>query len=229
MIYRILISFFILSFSGNIFAQAEQQNPKLLKILAKGMVEIPADLIQFNLRVSVTQLTSRSAFENHRQKEKFLVSVLKKAGIEEKDIRFQPVSLNVLQQRNPETTRFTTMQQVVISFSDFELYESIQNVLVENDFSQFNAAFYSTKTTDAEKDALKKALSEAKAKAELIAGEMNLKIAGIHEIRYGDSSTPREFLTLRGASSSDSMVSEFNQTIPVSSSVEVVFILETLN
>ncbi len=177
----LLFSFLLISFSIN------AQDPGFLTISSEGSVELPADVIQFNVNVNAEGDTPQKAYNLHKQREEALVRLLEKYDIEEKNIRFEPVAIsktNAGRPYNKEEAIYQTRQNVSLTLSDFEVYEQIQITLIEEGFDNFSGNFLSTEAEKGKDRALRRAISNAKEKARLIADESGVKMGSIVAIDY---------------------------------------------
>lgn len=170
--------FIMILLSGTI--QAQQST---ISINASAEAEVPADRISLHIQMNAEADTPRKAFEQHKEKEETLADLLKKHEIPEKNIHFDPISIHkrfVMDQREQEQkTKIVTNQRVKLVMNDFDKYAEIQVSLIENGFNEFNGRFLSSEIKKGENEVLKKAISTARKKAELIAGETGGSINGI--------------------------------------------------
>lgn len=222
----ILLSFFLLA------ATTTKAQDQIISVTTQGEVELPADIIRFNINLNAEAPTPQEAYKLHKKRENVLVQLLEKHKIKEKDIRFQPVSIRKRyeddfrsgQQRERREV-YQTNQQVSLSLKDFEDYEQIQIKLIENDFDNFNGNFQSSEQEDGEDQALKRAIREAKRKAQIIAEESGLELGGIKQINYNQSQhIPVQQAELRGVTGySDQQLMQYEQTILVQVTVNIEF------
>lgn len=216
----LFLSLFVFSSTG--FAQ------NLITINAAAEVAVPADEIAFQITINAKDESPQKAYNTHKEREKILVSELKKHNISDENIDFEPISISKTydgQYGEQKKEWVQTRQQVVLTLENFDLYETIQITLIENGFDEFNGNFLSSKTTKGEEEALEKALTIAREKAELIAKTSGLTIKRIQEIDYSYNHRPRPMMEMTAAKSSDSLL-EFDQSVRVSASVSVIYNFE---
>ncbi len=221
----VALSIILLMFPAFLAASANT-----ITIQASGEVNVTADLILFNVNITEFNTDAREAFTEHKKQEAYLTSLLIEEGIEERYISANPVNISSVRRGN-NVSGFETRQQVQIVLHDVTQFESMQVALIENGFVSFSGTFSSSKIDDARKEALKKAVEKARGKAELLADAAGLRITGVQNILYGSSDgySPR----LRGVSMAMEMDSsgsllQFERTIPVRESVNIVFGTESL-
>lgn len=203
------------------------QAQSVININASAQVALPADKIAFNINLNAEGETPQQAYDLHKKREKVLVELLKKYNIEEKNINFEPISINRVHDNrynNEGKQTVQTRQTVTLTLDDFDIYEQMQLTLIENDFDDFSGQFTSSKTTDGEDQALKEALKLAREKASIIADETGLTISGIKDISYSyGREEPRPMREMAFQKSSDSLM-EFEQTVSVSAHVSVTYL-----
>ncbi|MGM0546052.1 MAG: SIMPL domain-containing protein, partial [Bacteroidota bacterium] len=210
--FIILISF--------IFIATTTQAQNELSINASAEVMVPADKIVFQINLNAEGDNPQETYELHKEREKVLVEQLKKHNIEEDDLTFDPISINKTYNGNPQQNqekRVQTRQSVILTLGDFDIYEEIQITLIENNFDEFSGNFTSSESKKGEDEALRKALKQAREKAEIIAEESGLTITGIKNINHSSSSRPpRPMMEMTASKTSDGNLLEFDQSVSVS-------------
>ena len=200
-----------------------------ITVQASGEVNVTADLILFNVNITEFNTDAREAFTEHKRQEAFLTSLLINEGIEERYISANPVNISSVRRGN-NVSGYETRQQVQIVLHDVTQFESMQVALIENGFVAFTGNFSSSKIDEAQKEALKKAVIEARNKAELLAEAAGLRITDVNNIQYGVSGSYSP--GLRGVSMAMEMDSsgsllQFERTIPVRETVSIIFRTES--
>jgi len=208
------------------FAAVSAQAQNEININTTASVLVPADQISFRITINAEADTPQQAYELHKKREKVLINLLKKHKIKEKNIKFEPISINRINEgryNNTEKEYVRTRQTVVLTMGDFDQYEEIQLTLIENEFDEFSGNFMSSRTEQDEEEALKKALKLARSKAETISTETGLSITGIKNISYSyRQGPPQPVMEMAAMKSSDSLM-EFAQTVSVTASVSVTY------
>lgn len=221
---RICLFTFLLLLSVSKYSIAQVSYPeRSITIDASAEIAVPADIVQFNIKLTVTAGEAGEAFRLHKEKESFLADLIKKEGLQDKNLSFQPVSLNSGTTRDG-ANRFSTMQSVSLTLTDFTLFERIQQILVEYGFTNFRDSFNSSERQNGEEEALKQAIANAQKKAAIIAESIDKHIITIKSVEHHAS--PATFaLDSRSlaASAMPSSMLDFEQSIKVSSQVRIVF------
>ncbi|MDX1618933.1 MAG: SIMPL domain-containing protein [Balneolaceae bacterium] len=210
-----------------------QNGDHIISVTTRGEVELPADIIQFNINLNAEADSPQQAYELHTEREKVLVKLLDTYQIGEENIRFQPVSIrkNYRDNYRPGDSRertvvYHTSQQVILRLKDFNAYEEIQVTLIENEFDNFSGSFLSSQREEGEESALRKAIGNARRKAEIIAKESGVRLGGIRQIRYGESQVfpAMEQEMMARAADSQSLM-KFDQTVVVQASIRIDFFI----
>lgn len=225
--YLLTVLLLMLAASGA-FAQKHQT----ISVSSSGEAELPADIINFRINLNAEGETSQKAYDKHRKLEDELVDLLEEHEIEEKHIYFRPINIHEVrghpERETPKSVR--TQQRVQLRLDDFDVYEKIQVKLIEAGFDQFNGDFASSNQKEGEKEALKKAIANAREKAELIASELGGGITGIQNIQYGESpSRPGPVYETQMARSADESgnLMNYRQTVMVRTSISIDFTMKT--
>lgn len=218
-----IILFSILFIAGTAHAQKE------ISVNASAEVLVPADELSFQINLNAEAESPQEAYNLHKEREKVLVQLLKKHNINEEDINFEPISINKTynnQYPRDKKEGVQTRQKVVLTLSDFDVYETIQITLIENNFDEFSGNFMSTQSKQGEDEALKDALKLARKKADIIATQTGLTISGIKNINYSyNRRPPQPMMEMASMKASDSLL-EFDQSVGVSANVAVTYNFE---
>jgi len=215
-----LSSFLIVLFTTvNIAAQST------ITVDATGETAVPADLVQLQINIRVTDVTPSEVFEEHKRQEVFLASLIREHGLDDDNLRFQPMNIGVRQAR--DSREYQSHQSVNLKLEDFTLFEEIQVLLIENGFENFSGRFSSTEMESGENEALDLAIANARQKAERIAANIGKSLGEVQTIEHTAHRVFRgngiQFAEMSRADSGSMMEFAESQTIPVSSSIRVVY------
>lgn len=209
-------------------SQTTDPQPPGLSITTTAEVELPADQIQFNINVNAEAQTPQEAYNLHQQREKALVKLLDQYKISEEDIGYEPISITKNQnynRNNEGETTYQTRQTVHVTLEDFSVYEKIQIGLIEAGFDNFSGQFTSTEFEEGKEQALRKAIQQAKSKAQIIAEETGVDLGTVVNINYHYEQVQpyaRETFRMKAPSDSGSLL-KYNQTVTVSASISMEF------
>ena len=220
---------YLLFFLSFLFlANTPPHTSDVLSVSAEGSVELPADIIQFNINLNAEAGTPEEAFKLHKKREEVLVQLLDEYQIKESDIDFQPVSISKSRRYagpNSEEITYQTRQMVSLTLRDFDNYGSIQVELIRADFDNFSGHFLSSEEESGEEEALKNAIQAAKEKARLIADEAEVKLGPITKISYRESHHQpyeiKQYASVRAES--DNRLMKYNQTVVIRATVQIDF------
>ena len=205
-----------------IFTATDGLAQSTITVDATGEVHVPADIVNFQINIRVTGRTPAEVFEKHKEQEGFLAGLIRDHGLDGDKLNFQPMNISSRQSR--DSRDYMSNQQVHLQLDDFDLYEEIQVLLIENGFENFSGRFSSTRIESGENEALDLAIANAKSKAERIAGNIGKSLGEVESINHTAARIVRgydaQFAAMR--LESDSMM-QFDQTVPVSSNVRIVF------
>lgn len=221
-----IIFFTLLLISHSLSAQ--QSN--VLSVSSKGSVDLPANVIQFNISLNAEADSPQKAYNLHKQREKILVQLLDKYEIEEKDIHFNPVSVSKIWRNNryPDSKQepgYQTQQSVSLRLTDFDIYEKMQVTLIEENFDSFSGNFLSSEAEQGKNKALQKAIQTAKEKAVVIAKEAGVKLGSIVHINYNSNQIgPVYARTKTMAFESDThQLMKYDQTVTITANISIDF------
>ncbi|HEX6981232.1 MAG TPA: SIMPL domain-containing protein [Balneolaceae bacterium] len=200
---------------------------RVLSISVEEQVEVPADIIQFNINLNAEAETPQAAYQLHNKREEVLVNLLEKYDIAEEDIDYQPISIhktNDYRRSENEKPTYQTRQSVSLILKDFEVYEQLQIGLIENGFDNFGGTFMSTKAETGKSKALQKAIQTAKEKAQLIAEEAGLQLGNILRINYSEHQyRPMYSVETMAVKAAPDQLTQYEQTVTFSASVAIDF------
>lgn len=225
---HLIYLFSILLLSSPLFAQ---QTPKIT-VSAEGSVELPADIIRFDINLNAESEEPQKAYNLHKEREDVLVQLLNRYEIEEEDIRFEPISIsksNSGPRYSEQETRYQTRQAVSLKLTDFEIYEKLQVALIEAGFDSFSGSFSSTQSEEGKDRALQEAIATVKEKASLIAGEAGITLGSISGINYNHSQDRPVYARSRDLATFESSGGElmnFDQVVTVTTNITMEFEIE---
>lgn len=205
-------------------AYATDSDPHTITIHSVGEIQVPADRINFNVTISITDPDADQAFRIHKDRESFLAGLLQELDFSEQDINYQPVTMRPARQRDG-SMQTTTSQQVRLVIDDFDLYQDLQRRLINNGFDNFSGNFFSSEHAEAAKKALEYAIENAKTEAERMANAAGVKLGNIIQMTYSAEGPPRPMRTadMAFAVAERATMTDFSQLIPVTKQVTVVF------
>jgi uncharacterized protein YggE len=226
--------YFIILFSLLFLAGNTQPEPRVLSVMAEGTVELPADIIQFDINLNAEAKSPQAAYQLHKEREEVLVNLLKEFEVDESDINFQPVAISKARHYDrpqEEETTYQTSQMIRLTLQDFNAYEQIQIGLIEHGFDNFSGYFKSSKETEGQNKALREAVRKARENARIIADEAGVQLGSIARIQYRDQQNrPMQYRLAGAAMESADGLMQYDQVVMVTATIQVDFsIIESGN
>lgn len=222
-ISSLFIFFLLISLSIN------AQDNGYITITSEGSVELPADIIRFNVNLNAEGDTPQKAYNLHKQREGALVKLLDKYEINEEDIHFEPISISKsgrVARHSDEDPTYQTRQVVSLTLRDFDIYEEMQVTLIEENFDNFSGNFMSTDEESGKDRALRRAIQTAKEKAQIIAKEAGIKLGSITGIDYSHSQYRPVYAQSRDLAISEGsggQLMKFDQVVTITANISINF------
>jgi len=203
-----------------------------ITVTSQGSHSVLADKIVLEVTINLKAEEVDEVFKKYEEQEQVLIDLIKKFGIKEGDLRFNPVSVYPRPIPNPknryenELQNIQIRQEVQLALNDFSKYADLQQELVKNGFFDMRARFKTSQASEARDKALEHAVANARKEAELIARESGLKLKRIKAIEYGSHNVNRSYqqrADLRATAESQKLVTEFGQNITFDTSVTITY------
>ncbi|WP_339611855.1 SIMPL domain-containing protein [uncultured Planktosalinus sp.] len=217
----------VILISGGITAQ--QGSKSNVSVLGEGIVKVVPDQVKIQLSV---ENTGNDVIQLKNQNDKTVDAVLnyvKQFEILDKDIQTQHVRLNKSYDYNKKSYNYSASQTITILLKDLINYEPLISGLVEKGINRIDGIVFSSSKSEAlKKEARKKAIENAKLKAEEYASVLGQSIGKAIQISEPSNySPPNPFYRMEAMAVSDSG----NQTLAVGEiiimqSVQVIFELD---
>lgn len=230
--YLISTLLLLLISTGNLLAQVSLQSNELvgnyITISSTGEALVPADIAILTINIGESNPDAERAFELHKERESFLANLLTEMDFEDENINYEPISIRPDRQRDG-AIHTATNQRIRLELENFEQLSELQIELISNGFDNFSGSIASTQIERASRQALRQAVANARADAELLA-----EAAGksIDQVLWIDHSADRgyrppvafESAQLRSADYGPSL-GDFSQTITVQKNIQIRFLL----
>lgn len=189
---RIIILFILLTFSTCVFAQVEEST---LVVSGNGEVSAEPDLALFNVSVTTEGKTANEALRSNATNAQKLIDVLLSAGIAKKDIETSNINVNPVYDSNTNGIVTGELNKIIgyeannslqVKVREISNLGQIIDVVVEaGDYTVGGISFSIEKQESFEAEALKKAVADARRKAEIVASAAGKTISGIKNINVG--------------------------------------------
>ncbi|NCS90060.1 MAG: hypothetical protein AUK34_07505 [Ignavibacteria bacterium CG2_30_36_16] len=225
----ICIYFIISSFI--LFAQQIEKDK--IVVIGSASIEVPADRVMLKLTITFEdRIDGQKAYTQHKEQELKLLNFLKELNIPDSLVTYSLLNISTRFEypSSQQIKIFQTSQTVSIILTDLSKLPSFQLSLISNGYTSFEGSFESSKSPGAVKEALSKAVQQAKIKAEIMANAAGRKIKKVSKISDTDEIEPRiasyrNYIYSRNISYSRTTIQLINipQTVTIDKQVRVIF------
>lgn len=159
----------------------------ILQVSAQGETTAKPDMATINVGVMTEAATAEAAMSQNATQMNAVIAALKRTGIAEKDIQTSNVSLNPQYQYNnnepPKLTGYQAQNTVTVKVRNLANVGKAIDAVVKQGSNQIHGISFGIDNEDPVLDrARKDALNKAKARAELYANAVGMKVARIVSI-----------------------------------------------
>ena len=166
-----------------------------LEVSATGEAARVPDLAIISAGVVTRQTTATAAIQENAARIERVLSALKRAGIEERDLQTSSINLNpeyrYQENRAPHLVGYTASNQVSIRFRDIRNTGKILDALVAEGANQINGPTLTIDKPEAALDEARlKALANGRARADVYARALGRRVARIVSISESGGSSP---------------------------------------
>lgn len=174
---------FTLSLFVCIAGMAQEKPVSLVNVTGEGTVKVVPDKVVIRARI---EHTGKDATEVKAQNDKVVndvIKYLKSQDIPSKNFQTEYITLNKDYNYQSKETFYSANQAISITLDDLNKYERLMSGLLESGLNRINGIqFQSSKREELESEARKKAVLEARQKAEEFAGALGQEIGAAHTI-----------------------------------------------
>ena len=166
-----------------------------LEVSATGEATRVPDLAIISAGVVTRQATATAAIQENAARMERVLSALKRAGIEERDVQTSSINLNpeyrYQENRAPQLVGYSASNQVSIRFRDIRNTGKILDALVAEWANQINGPTLTIDKPEAALDEARlKALAAGRARADVYARALGKRVARIVSISESGGSSP---------------------------------------
>lgn len=221
--------FLAVSFLITSIGQAQTQQTGVT-VMGKGVVEVTPDIVKIRVRVQNEGQSAKTVKSETDKDVNSVLNFLKTQSISKKDYQTDYVMLNKRNPGNIGRWVYSAQQAISITLRDIKRYESVMNGLLESGINRIDGvSFESSKREKYETEARKKAVLNAKGKAEDYANSLGLKVGQAQMINETGTSSPRpmmQMMDVAGSSSSSGQQTLALGQMEITAKVEVRFSLQ---
>jgi uncharacterized protein YggE len=228
---RLLVGIFLLS--APLLSAAAAEEPRSVQVNGEGVVKVEPDQVKLQFGIESNDRVLVKAKDDNTARTKKLLDTLKALGVASKDIQTGFVQINPRYEyanNRQVLVGYTAMKQLSVTLKDLQNYGKVLNGVIEAGADHVNGVqFESSKADELKDEARKRAVADAKRKAQLLAGELNQKVGVPLSIQ--ESEAPVYQPVFRGAMAMKAMDASPEDTlspgeITVRSAVTVRFQLQ---
>ncbi|PKA84376.1 hypothetical protein ATE92_2564 [Ulvibacter sp. MAR_2010_11] len=159
-------------------------------VTGEGIVYVVPDEVNITVRVENTGKNPKELKQENDRVVNSVFAFIKSMGIDNKYVKTEYIQLNKNYEYNTKTYTYAANQSISIKLKDLSKYESLMNGLLETGINRIDGiSFESSKKASLESEARKKAVANAKMKAEEYASVLNQSIGKAVSISEFQAST----------------------------------------
>lgn len=207
--------------------------PPLVSVSGLGEVKVVPDQMTFTIGVEVRGKTLEETLKVADTRTAALINALKKSGIAEKDMQTEHLSVHpVYNHEYGQTTpqSYNATRTISVTLQKIDKYDEVMASLYKAGANRLQGiSFQSTQLAKHQEEARKKAIQNARAKAQSLASEAGAKLGRVYNITEGGTNAPQPVMYKMArqemAMDAGGPTVAAGQII-VSSSIDVSYILE---
>ncbi|WP_181306656.1 SIMPL domain-containing protein [Rufibacter sp. XAAS-G3-1] len=231
---------FVLAFALSfLFSSAHARQsplPPLVSTSGLGEVKVQPDQLTFRVGVEIREKTLEETRKAADQRTAALLSFLKKAGIDAKDVQTENLSVYPIYsgqeygQTAPQS--FQASRTISVTLKKLDRFDELMGGLYKAGANRVDGITYeTTQLKKHQEEARRKAVQDARQKAVLLASELGSKVGRPYQINEGGNSGPRPVMYGKAVLREQSVMDAGGPTlalgeITVTAAVEVSFLLE---
>jgi uncharacterized protein YggE len=169
-------------------SQNDNSNPGI-HVTGEGIVKVTPDKVTINSRIEHEGQSATSVKSQNDEVVDKVIKFLKSEGVAEKNINTDYINLNKRYNYNDKTYTYVASQAISITLEDISKYELIMKGLLENGLNGISGIEFESSEIEKHKaEARKRAVLNAKTKAEALAEPLGQTVGKAFMISEGSSS-----------------------------------------
>ncbi len=177
-----------------LFMTAQTQPLPTVDVTGKGIVRVVPDEVTITVRIENTGTNAKEVKQENDRIVNEVLSFVKRMKISDKDVSTQYIRLNKNYEYNTKTYNYAANQSIAIKLRKLKDYEELMDGLLESGINRIDGISFSASNKDElESEARKKAVANAKTKAEEYARVLDQTIGkaiSISEYRASNAPSP---------------------------------------
>ena len=168
--------------------QAQNDTNPGIHVTGEGIVKVAPDKVTIKSQIEHEGQSATSVKSQNDEVVNKVIKYLKSEGIAEKNINTNYINLNKRYNYNDKTYTYVANQAISITLEDISKYESIMKGLLENGLNGINGIEFESSEIEKHKaEARRKAVLNAKEKAEALAKPLGQTVGKAYKISEGSS------------------------------------------
>ena len=168
--------------------QAQNDTNPGIHVTGEGIVKVAPDKVTIKSQIEHEGQSATSVKSQNDEVVNKVIKYLKSEGIAEKNINTNYINLNKRYNYNDKTYTYVANQAISITLEDISKYESIMKGLLENGLNGINGIEFESSAIEKHKaEARRKAVLNAKEKAEALAKPLGQTVGKAYKISEGSS------------------------------------------
>ncbi len=168
--------------------QAQNDTNPGIHVTGEGVVKVAPDKVTIKSQIEHEGQSATSVKSQNDEVVNKVIKYLKSEGIAEKNINTNYINLNKRYNYNDKTYTYVANQAISITLEDISKYESIMKGLLENGLNGINGIEFESSAIKKHKaEARRKAVLNAKEKAEALAKPLGQTVGKAYKISEGSS------------------------------------------
>jgi len=184
--------------TGATVAQAAEEQQNVIDVHGEGIVDAAPDRAELSLAIVTENADAGQAQAENAEKSARVIKALQQKGISESDIQTQNYQLSPryaqppkpleaarsvqlpVKEDAPRIVGYTVRHQIRVNVKDLDMVGELMDLAVKNGANQIsNVSFAVSDSLNYKKQALRQAVADARAKAEVLAGALGKTITGV--------------------------------------------------
>lgn len=171
---KILQTFLILAITTTAMMAQNTLPPPTIDVTGEGIVRVVPDEVTIKIRVENTGENTKTLKEQNDATVSEVLKFLKKMNIDDKDVKTEYMNLSKNYDYNSKTYTFAANQSLSVKLRDLKKYEPVMKGLIDSGINRIDGVSFSSSNKAAlESQARKKAVENAKMKAEEYTSVLN--------------------------------------------------------
>lgn len=184
-------------------AQAQgTSSPRVISVSGEGLVRVQPDKAVLRFGIVTVADTPEEARRRNAEAAAATMNAVRALGIPERKIQLEVLRLQPRREYNEEKRRYDELgyeavRQVVAELEDLEKLPELVATVVEKGANRLESIAYDLKDRDTVRDqALREAVTNARAKAGLIAATLGVELGRVHRVDEQGFSFPRPMMQM---------------------------------